>query len=88
MVAGTMLFDGIIQHEAVVWIERCRIHRLAEYDLDCSVVGNVAWPIGRDRRRRTSGGTRSVPVPVVNDCDVKLDCALPVMSTTPVTLMV
>src|ERR1039458_4701114 len=32
--------------------------------------------------------TRPVPVPVVKDCDGKLDCALPVMSTTPVTLMV
>ena len=36
----------------------------------------------------SAGTTRLIPVPVVNDWDGKLVWALPVMSSTPVTLMV
>src|SRR5260370_42407264 len=86
MVAGTTMFDEV------------RSVKLLFGSNDAGSIGslNTTWHEGLTGTfvaplagfvDTIVGCTRLVPVPVVNDTDEKLGWALPVMSTTPVTLM-
>src|ERR1035441_1674597 len=88
MVAGTTLFKASVSVKLLLF---------GSNDAASIASLNTTWtlvPTGTLGRPllgnvdTTAGATRSIPDPVVNDWDGKLDCGLPVMSMTPVTLMV
>src|ERR1017187_10552787 len=87
MVAGTTVLPGPIRTKVVFGSNDAGSMASLNTTWTALLSGTFVWPLV-GFVDTTVGATRSVPVPVVNDCDGKLDCALPVMSTTPVTLIV